>query len=55
MLKALERILKSRIEMYETFIVSRKTLNMDTTENMYRKQECESLLIIIQEAIKKTK
>lgn len=53
MLKALERILKSRIEMYEMFIASRNALGMDVSENTYRKRECESLLIIVRAALKK--
>jgi hypothetical protein len=52
MLKTLERLLKHKIDMYEAFIASRKAFNMPTEEFIYRKQECESWLITVQQAIK---
>ena len=53
MLNTLERVLKSRIEMYEMFIGSRYILGMDSTENIARKKECEELLMIVRSANKK--
>ncbi len=53
MLTTLERILKSRIEMYEMFIASRYALEMDASENIHKKEECEALLRIVKSAKKR--
>ena len=53
MLTTLERILKSRIEMYEMFIASRYALDMDASENIHKKEECEALLRIVKSAKKR--
>lgn len=52
MLKTLEKLLKRKIEMYETFIASRQAFNMPTEEYEYRKKECEHWLIVVLEAMK---
>lgn len=53
MLTTLERILKSRIEMYEMFIASRYALEMDASENIHKREECEALLRIVNNAKQK--
>ena len=50
MLNTLERILKSRIEMYKMFIASRYALGMDASENIHKREECEALLRIVNSA-----
>lgn len=55
MLKALERVLVSRIKMYEMFIASRYALEMDASDNIHKKEECETLLRIVRTANKEIK